>query len=185
MGNRPALSGVFALRFYGERAAAEHIQAPLGIGLLVELTLFCRGRNGIEDTGVCNAGFGVVRDELITIGGNPDARKARSSGHNHLRDASPMEVSVLGLFGDKNSSPGVSPLATRIGRSHPTDSPGHWPHILREHPAQSHRRASGFLLTPLSKVPRHYAEAPRFPFSHRGTSDKVLALYGQMTEKYS
>ena len=39
------------------------------------------------------------------------------------------------------------------------------------------RDASGFLQTPLSKAPRHYAEALRFAFSRRGTSDKVLAFY--------
>ncbi len=42
------------------------------------------------------------------------------------------------------------------------------------------RDASGFLQTPLSKAPRHYAEALRFAFSRRGTSDKVLAFYVQV-----
>jgi hypothetical protein len=39
-------------------------------------------------------------------------------------------------------------------------------------------------LTPLSKAPRHHSEAPGFAFSRRGTSDKVLALYGQMKGKH-
>ena len=42
------------------------------------------------------------------------------------------------------------------------------------------RDASGFLQTPLSKAPRHYAEALRFAFSRRGTSDKVLACHVQV-----
>ena len=47
---------------------------------------------------------------------------------------------------------------------------------MKSHSWPSAASASGFLQTPLSKAPRHYAQALRFAFSRRGTSDNATCL---------
>ena len=73
-----ALGRVLALGLNGDGVLAEDIQMALGIGLLEELAALGRGGNRIKDAGVTDARLGVVRDELISICGNPNAGKASS-----------------------------------------------------------------------------------------------------------
>jgi hypothetical protein len=84
MGDSSALRGVLALGFDGQRAAAENRQASLSVGLLIEFALLGGGRDGIKDARVRDPGFGVIGDELIAVGGDPDSGIARSSGHKSL-----------------------------------------------------------------------------------------------------
>src|SRR6185503_456330 len=72
-----ALRGMLALRLDGNRVAAEHVQLAFRECLLIELSAFGRGGNGIVHARVCDSGFGVVRDELIAVCPHPDARETR------------------------------------------------------------------------------------------------------------
>ena len=72
-----ALRGVLAFRFDGDRVAAEHVQLAFGERLLIQLAAFGRWGDRIEDAGVCDAGFGVVRDELVAVGRDPDPGETR------------------------------------------------------------------------------------------------------------
>ena len=53
---------------------AEDVELALGEGLLVELAALGRRRDRIEDAGVGDAGFGVVGDELVAVGGDTNRR---------------------------------------------------------------------------------------------------------------
>ena len=58
--DRPALGGVLAFGFHRDGVAAEDVELPFCIRLLVELAAFGRWRNRIEDAAVCDSGFSVV-----------------------------------------------------------------------------------------------------------------------------
>jgi hypothetical protein len=85
-----------------------------GIGLLEELTAFGGRRDGVKHTGICNAGFSVVGNQLVTVRGNADARKTRSYSHSiFLREPG----SCLNVITTQRSWPvlpqGNSPSAQR------------------------------------------------------------------------
>ena len=63
---------------------AEHVQLAFGERLLVELAAFGRWRDRIENAGVGDARFGVVRDELVAVGRDADARETRFLFHGRL-----------------------------------------------------------------------------------------------------
>ena len=58
---------------------------PSAIRLLVELAAFGRRRDRIEDAGVGDARFGVVGDELVSVGGDPNPGIASGFRHMSLR----------------------------------------------------------------------------------------------------
>ncbi len=68
-----ALRRVFAFGFDGYGIAAKGIELPLGKGLLVQLTAFRGRRDRVEDSGIRDAGFRVVGNELIAVGGDSNA----------------------------------------------------------------------------------------------------------------
>jgi hypothetical protein len=72
-----ALGGVLAFGLDRNRAAAEHVQIAFSERLLVQLASLCRGSDRVEDAGVCYPRFGVVGNELVAVGGNPNARIPR------------------------------------------------------------------------------------------------------------
>src|SRR5262249_31887891 len=55
--------------------------------LLIELTAFGRGRDGIEDTGVGDARFGVIGHELVSVGGYTDPWIAGLFDHGFLESS--------------------------------------------------------------------------------------------------
>ena len=73
VGDGAALGRVLAFGLDGDGVVAEDVQMALGIGLLEELAALGGGRDGIEDAGVGDARLGVVGDELISVGGDPDS----------------------------------------------------------------------------------------------------------------
>ena len=81
VGDGAALGRVFAFGLDGDGVVAEDVQVALSIGLLEELAAFGGRRNGIENAGIGDAGLGVVRDELVSVGGNSNAGIA--SGFRH------------------------------------------------------------------------------------------------------
>ncbi len=83
MSNRAALGRVFALGFNGDGVVPEDVQVAFGIGLLKELAALRGRRDRIKNAGVGDARLGVIRDKLVSIGGNPNAGKA-SSSHEFL-----------------------------------------------------------------------------------------------------
>ena len=79
--DRAALGRVLAFGLDGNRVVAEDVEFALGERLLVQLAAFGRRRDGIEDTGVGNARFGVVGNQLVAVGGDADSRITRSLFH--------------------------------------------------------------------------------------------------------
>ena len=77
-----ALGRVLAFGLDGDRVVAEDVELALGKRLLVELAAFSRRRDGIEDTGVGDARFGVVGNQLVPVGGDADSRKWRTTLHD-------------------------------------------------------------------------------------------------------
>ena len=82
VGDGAALRGVLAFGFDGDGVAPEGVELALGERLLVELAAFRRRRDGIEDAGVGDAGFGVVGDELVAVGRNTNAGVTRPRLHH-------------------------------------------------------------------------------------------------------
>jgi hypothetical protein len=82
--NRAALRRVLALGFNRNGIVPEDVQMAFGIGLLEELAALRGWRNRIEDAGVADARLGVVRDQLISICGNPYAGIASCNRHEFL-----------------------------------------------------------------------------------------------------
>jgi hypothetical protein len=62
----------------------EDVQVAFGISLLKELAALRGRRNRIKDAGVADARLGVVRDQLISICGNPYAWIASCNRHEFL-----------------------------------------------------------------------------------------------------
>ena len=81
VGDGAALGRVLAFGLDGDGVVAEDVQVALSVGLLEELAAFGGRRNGIENAGIGDAGLGVVRDELVSVGGNSNAGIA--SGFRH------------------------------------------------------------------------------------------------------
>src|SRR4030095_6087776 len=77
VGDGAALRGVLALGLDRDRVVAEDIELAFGEGLLVQLPAFGRRRDRVEHTGVGDARFGVVGDELIPVRRDADPRVAR------------------------------------------------------------------------------------------------------------
>src|SRR6185503_9478254 len=73
VGDGATLSGVLSLRFDGDGIFAEDVEIALSIGLLEELAAFGGRRNWIENAGIGDARFGVVRNELVSVGCDPDS----------------------------------------------------------------------------------------------------------------
>ncbi len=82
--DRAALGGVLAFGLDGDRVAAEDVQLAFGKRLLVQLAAFGRRRDGIEDAGVGDPGFGVVGNQLVAVGGDTDPRIAGSARHGRI-----------------------------------------------------------------------------------------------------
>ena len=80
--NGAALGRVLAFRLNGDGVVAEDVQVALGIGLLEELAALGGRRNGIENAGIGDARLGVIRDQLVSVGGDPNAGIASSFRHN-------------------------------------------------------------------------------------------------------
>src|SRR5205809_21299 len=57
-----ALSGMLALGLDGDRVLAEDVELAFRERLLVQLAALGRRCDGVEDAGIGNAGFGVVRN---------------------------------------------------------------------------------------------------------------------------
>ena len=92
VGDGAALRGVLPFGFDGNRVAAEDVELALGERLLVELAAFSRGRDRIEDTGIGNARFGVVGNELVAVGGDANPRIPGSAPHDaSLRPWAPRD----------------------------------------------------------------------------------------------
>ena len=72
VGDGAALGRVLAFGLDGDGIAAKDVKVALGIGLLEQLAAFGGRRNGIENAGVGDAGLGMVRDQLIAVGGDAD-----------------------------------------------------------------------------------------------------------------
>jgi hypothetical protein len=72
---------MLAFRFDRDRIASEGVQPTFSVGLLKELAPFGGRRDGIEHARIGDTRFGVIRDELIAVGGDANAgyRGARSS----------------------------------------------------------------------------------------------------------
>ncbi len=68
-----ALGSVLAFGLDGDGIVAEHVQMTLSVGLLEELATFSGGGDGVEHAGVGDARLGVVGDELVSVGGDPDS----------------------------------------------------------------------------------------------------------------
>ena len=96
-----ALRGVLAFGFDGDGVAAEDVQLAFRECLLVELAAFGRWRDRIEDAGVGDAGFGVVRDELVAVGRDPDARENEASA-SWTPSALTRELGEYFAFQDSN-----------------------------------------------------------------------------------
>jgi hypothetical protein len=77
-----ALGRMLALGFHRDGVAAEDVQFALGERLLVKLSALGRWRDGIEHTGVADARFSVVRDQLGAVGRHPDPGVTRSHSHS-------------------------------------------------------------------------------------------------------
>ena len=81
VGDGATLGCVLAFGLDSDGVVAEDVQVALGVGLLEELAAFGGRRNGIENAGIGDAGLGVVRDELVSVGCNSNAGIA--SGFRH------------------------------------------------------------------------------------------------------
>ena len=81
VGNGAALGRVLAFGLDGDGVVAEDVQMALSIGLLEELAALGGRRNGIENAGIGDARLRVVRDELVSVGGNSNA--GITSGFRH------------------------------------------------------------------------------------------------------
>jgi hypothetical protein len=73
VGDGATLGGVLAFGLDGDGVAAKDVEVSLGVGLLEELAAFCRWGDRVEHAGVGDARLGVVGDELISVGGDPDS----------------------------------------------------------------------------------------------------------------
>ena len=70
IGGGPALGGVLALGFDRDLLLAPDVQFPLGVGLLVDLAAFGRGRDRIEDAALGDAGLDMLGDQLVAVAGD-------------------------------------------------------------------------------------------------------------------
>ena len=82
--NGAALGRVLAFGLNGDGVAAEDVQVALSIGLLEELAAFGGRRDGIKNAGIGDARLSVVRDKLVSVGGNSNAGVASSFCHESL-----------------------------------------------------------------------------------------------------
>ena len=85
----------------------EDVQVAFGIGLLEELAALGGGRDGIKDAGVGDARLGVVGDQLVSVGGNPNAGIASSSRHKSLSVSSLFQVKSSGVRWEAESTVGL------------------------------------------------------------------------------
>ena len=81
VGNGATLGRVFAFGLDGDGVVAEDVEIALSIGLLEELAAFGGRRDGIENAGVGDARLSMIRDELVSVGGDPDSGIASSFRH--------------------------------------------------------------------------------------------------------
>ena len=93
VGDGAALGRVLAFGLDGDGVVAEDVQVAFRIGLLEELAAFGGRRNGIEHAGVGDAGLGVIRDELVAVGGDANAGITRRCVINPSRKALVLESS--------------------------------------------------------------------------------------------
>src|SRR5262249_55235859 len=88
-----ALGRVLAFGLDRDRIPAEYVEMAFGECLLIQFAAFGGRRDGIEDAGVRDARFGMVRDELVAVGGHPNPGKARLKHEGPPRPAPRGEVS--------------------------------------------------------------------------------------------
>ena len=62
----------------------EDVEVAFRVCLLEKLTTLGRGRNRVEHTGIGDAGFRVIGNELVAVGGDPNAREAWFQSHGFL-----------------------------------------------------------------------------------------------------
>ena len=105
-----ALGGMLPFRLDRNRVLAEDIQLAFGKSLLIQFAAFCGRRDGVKDAGVCDARFGVVRNELVPVGSDPDPRVARSQCHGVVLRARPRRGKELGKITRPESSADSSPV---------------------------------------------------------------------------
>ena len=79
--NRAALRGVLSLGFHCDGVVAEDVEFAFGKCLLKQLAALGRGRDGIEHTGIRDAGLGMVGNQLISVGSNANSRVGGPIGH--------------------------------------------------------------------------------------------------------
>ena len=77
-----ALGRVLTLGLHRDGVAAEDVQFAFRERLLIELSALGRRRDGIEHTGVADARFGVIGDELVAVGRHPDPGVPWSHSHS-------------------------------------------------------------------------------------------------------
>ena len=78
--DRATLGGVFALTLDGYLGFAENGELAFGIRLLVHLPHLRRWSDRIKNAAIGDARFGVIGNQLITIGGNSLARVRGPAG---------------------------------------------------------------------------------------------------------
>src|SRR5262245_24234856 len=107
MGDRASLRGVFAFGFHGNRVPAEHVEIALGKRLLVQLAAFSGRSDGVEDPGIGNPRFGVVRNQLVAVRGHTDSWVTRLFDHGSLANSeSPTSASRRTQFEPGGVTPG-------------------------------------------------------------------------------
>ena len=82
--NGAALGRVLAFGFDGQRIAPEDIEFAFGKCLLEELAALCGRCDGVEHACVGNPRLRVIRDKLVSVGGNSNAGITRGNFHKSL-----------------------------------------------------------------------------------------------------
>ena len=89
---RAALRGVLALGLDGDLLLAPDVELTLGVGLLVDLAALGGRGDGVEDAALGDAGLDVLRDQLVAVAGDPDARVTRLGVVAHGKRTTDVEL---------------------------------------------------------------------------------------------
>ena len=82
VGDGTALGRVLALGLDGDRVAAEDVQFSFGERLLIEFAAFGRRRDRVKHAGVGDPSFGVIGNQLVSVGGDANPRVTRPRFHS-------------------------------------------------------------------------------------------------------
>jgi len=82
-----ALRGVLAFRLDRDLRLAPDVELALRVRLLVNLAALRRGRDRIKHAALGNAGFNVLRDELVAVAGDANAGILRPARGTSARKA--------------------------------------------------------------------------------------------------